>query len=262
MIEDGATPAQAAAALAMVDTGGLVHDGRTDLDADKLAVARPAGGLAADGFRDGYADGSETLTLGETVRALRPTILLGATGTPGTFDEALIGALAERVEFPIVMPLSNPTTATEAIPADILRWSDGRAIVATGSPFPAVQLGEQRTVIGQANNVFVFPGLGLGAIVAEAARMPDELFLVAARTLAGCVTDERLTDGAIYPAVSELRAVTRAIATAVARTVVRMGLAGCRETTDAEVDAAVDRAMWWPAYVPYLVEDEGLAIAD
>ena len=262
MLEDGATEAQAGNAIAMVDTHGLVHDGRTDLDDDKRAVARPAAGLAADGFRDGFADGSETLSLAETVRALRPTILLGATGTPGTFDEALIGAMAERVEVPIVMPLSNPTTATEAIPADILRWSDGRAIVATGSPFPAVELGGRRTVVGQANNVFVFPGLGLGAIVSEAARMPDELFLVAARTLAGCVSEERLADGAIYPAVADLRTVTRAIATAVARTVVRLGLAGCAQATDDEVDAAVDRAMWWPDYVPYLVEDEILAATD
>ena len=258
MVDDGATTEQAASAIAMVDTRGLVHDGRTDLDADKRFVARSAARLAIDGFGDGSSAGFATPTLRETVRALRPTILLGATGTPGTFDEDLIGALAERVELPIVMPLSNPTTAAEATPADILRWSDGRALVATGSPFPDVEVGGRRTVVGQANNVFVFPGLGLGAIVAEATRMPDELFLVAARTLAGCVSDERLATGAIYPAVSELRDVTRAIATAVARTVVRMGLAGCAETTDDAVAGAIDRAMWWPDYVPYLVADEGL----
>ncbi|HEX2754242.1 MAG TPA: NAD-dependent malic enzyme [Candidatus Limnocylindrales bacterium] len=257
MIEDGATPDEVTVAIAMVDTHGLVHDGRADLDDDKREVARPFARLTAEGF----GDFSTTPTLDATVRALRPTILLGATGTPGTFDEALISDVAAGVERPIVMPLSNPTTATEAIPADIFRWSGGRAIVATGSPFAAVEYDGRRVEIGQANNVFVFPGLGLGAIVAEAARMPDELFLIAARTLATCVSNERLAAGVIYPSVSELRSVTRAIATAVARTVVRLGIAGCDQTSDEDVDAAVDRAMWWPDYVPYLPEDEVLADA-
>jgi len=147
------------------------------------------------------------------------------------------------------MPLSNPTAACEAIPADILRWSDGRAIVATGSPFAAVEHEGQRHEIGQANNVFVFPGLGLGAIVAEARTMPDRLFLVAARALAGCVSDERLADGAIYPPVPALRAVTRAIALAVAVEASRSGAGSVAPEVDLE--AALDAAMWWPDYVPY-----------
>ncbi len=245
MVEAGASPDGARAAIAAVDSRGLVHDGRTDLEADKHEVARPAGRLAADGF-GGSGDSPSLL---ETVRTFRPTILLGATGMPGTFDEPLIEALAAGADRPIVMPLSNPTTSSEALPADVLRWSAGRAIVATGSPFAAVEAGGRRQEIGQANNVFVFPGLGLGAIVAEARTMPDSLFLAAARTLAGQVSAERLTGGVLFPRVDDLRAVTRAVGVAVAEAAVAAGLAGI--APDADVAAAVDAAMWWPDYVPY-----------
>jgi malic enzyme len=246
MIEDGAPPGDAAAAIAMVDSRGLVHDGRPDLDDDKLEVARPAARLESDGFA---AAGDRPPRLRDVVRVLRPTILLGATGMPGTFDEPVIAALAAGAPRPIVMPLSNPTTSCEAAPADILRWSSGRAIVATGSPFAAVERDGARHEIGQANNVFVFPGLGLGAIVAEARTMPDRLFLVAARTLAGQVSDERLASGAIYPTVDRLRAVTRSIALAVAGAAREDGLTAI--APDIELEPAIDAAMWWPDYVPY-----------
>ena len=229
MIEDGATPADAAAAIAMVDSRGLVHEGRPDLDADKVEVARPAAQLELDGFAS-VADGPPSLR--DVVRVLRPTVLLGATGMPGTFNKPVI----------------------EAIPADILRWSDGNAIVATGSPFAPVEYDGRRHEIGQANNVFVFPGLGLGAIVAEASSMTDRLFLVAARTLAGQVSDEQLATGSIYPRVDRLREVTRAIAVAVASAARADGLA--RLADHAEVEAEVDGAMWWPDYVPYLVAQD------
>jgi malic enzyme len=172
----------------------------------------------------------------------------------GTFDERVITGLAAATPRPIVMPLSNPTTSCEAIPADILRWSDGRAIVATGSPFAAVEHDGQRHEIGQANNVFVFPGLGLGAIVAETRSMPDRLFLVAARTLAAQVDDDRLAIGAIYPTVDRLRDVTRAIALAVAAAAREDGLTALDDGADLE--EAVDAAMWWPDYVPYLPAKE------
>jgi malic enzyme len=147
------------------------------------------------------------------------------------------------------MPLSNPTASAEAIPADILRWTDGQALVATGSPFAAVEVDGVRRDIGQANNVFVFPGVGLGAIVAEARAITDRMFLAAARALADGVSDARLATGALYPPVEDLRAVSRAIATVVVREAIDAGLAGI--PVDSDVDAVVDAAMWWPDYVPY-----------
>jgi malate dehydrogenase (oxaloacetate-decarboxylating) len=254
MVDDGATAEDVAGAIAMVDSRGLVHDGRADLDADKRAVARPAELVAADGFDPGWERGDQPPSLVETVRVLRPTILLGATGRSGTFDEAVIAAAAAGTPRPIVMPLSNPTAACEATPADVIRWSGGRALVATGSPFGAVEQDGRRHEIGQANNVFVFPGLGLGAIVAEARTMPDRLFLVAARTLAAQVPDERLAAGAVYPTVDRLREVTRAIALAVATAAREDGLAAL--APGADLESAVDAAMWWPDYVPYVAAED------
>jgi malic enzyme len=239
MLDDGATDADVRRAIAVVDSRGLVHEGRTDLDADKRSVA--------------FAPADDA-SLAETVERILPTVLLGATGMPGTFDEPLVRAMSGATARPVVMPLSNPTAACEAPPAEILRWSDGRAIVATGSPFPAVEIDGRHHEIGQANNVFVFPGLGLGAIVAEARSMPDRLFLTAARTLAAHVTAERLASGAIYPRVDELRPVTRAIAEAVATAAREGGLAGV--PGDVDLGEAVDAAMWWPDYVPYLPAED------
>ena len=215
--------------IAMVDSQGLVHAGREGLDPSKadLAVAAVA---AVDG---------STPNLLQTIALVRPNVLVGTTGVAGTFSEAVIGAMDERLgptERPVILPLSNPTAASEATPADVLAWTGGRALVATGSPFDPVEQSGRIHVIGQANNAFIFPGVGLGAIVAEAPTVTEAVFLTAAKVLSEAVTDERLEQGALYPPVADLRAVSRSIAVAVAG-----------EDLADEVDAA----MWWPAYVPY-----------
>jgi malic enzyme len=183
------------------------------------------------------------------VAAVKPTMLIGTSGVPGAFTEAALREMAAHTERPVVFPLSNPTAKTEATPADIMTWTEGRALIATGSPFEPVAVDGKSHIIGQANNVFIFPGLGLGAIVAEAREITDEMFLLAAETLAGMVSDERLAAGALYPAVSELREVSRQIA---ARVVCQSRDCGVgRQYRDAEVLDAVDSAIWSPAYLPY-----------
>jgi malic enzyme len=142
--------------------------------------------------------------------------------------------------------LSNPTSKCEAVPADVFAWSDGRAIVATGSPFDAVEVAGQRRLVGQANNVFIFPGVGLGAIISGAHEVTDGMFAVAARTLAGLVPQERLDAGAVYPALSDLRSVSRAIAVAAAREARDSGVG--RLMNDQAIEEAVDAAMWMPGY--------------
>jgi malate dehydrogenase (oxaloacetate-decarboxylating) len=227
--------------IALLDSRGLVFDGRDQIDDDKRAFAVPAEELARYGFPPAQRYELETV-----VRQVAPTILIGTTGTPGAFTEAAIRQMAARVPEPVVLPLSNPTTKCEATPADVLAWSGGRALVATGSPFDPVPVAGGYRIIGQANNVFVFPGIGLGAIVSRARLVTDEMFLVAARTLAAMTSGERLAQGALYPRLAELRPISRAVAVAVAREACRAGVA--REMTGERVEAAVDAAMWLPAY--------------
>ena len=243
MLDEGMPEAAIRRAIAAVDSHGLVHDGRTGLDATKRELSMPADAVAGYGFTTPLPG------LVETIERVRPTVLVGTTAVGGSFDETVVRAMAAATDRPIVLPLSNPTSVAEAVPADCLRWTGGRAIVATGSPFDAVEVDGVRREIGQANNVFVFPGIGLGGIAAETRAITDRMFLLAARALADAVRDDRLATGAIYPPVGDLRAVTRAIATVVAGEAIASGLA--RVPPDTDVDALVEAAMWWPAYVPY-----------
>jgi malic enzyme len=231
-------------AIAMVDSHGLVVAGRPGLADDKADAALPPEVVAAMGLT---VDGPHDIE--EVVRAFRPDVLLGTTGIGGAFTEAAIRAMGDACERPIVMPMSNPTAATEARPADILEWTGGRAIVATGSPFAPVEHGGRLYRIPQANNAYVFPGIGLGAIVSEARILPDSAFLVAARRLADLAPVEALADGALYPPIADLRAVAREIAIAVVGHLGQLGVG--RRFPPAAIPAAVDAAMWRPAYVRY-----------
>jgi len=245
--EAGVDAETVARAIVLVDSRGLVHAGRTDLDDTKRPLALPVEVALADGL---LLAGVTPPGLEETVRRVRPQALIGTTGVAGTFTRQVIGALVAGAVRPVVLPLSNPTAHAEATPEQVLAWSDGRALVATGSPFPPVIMADGSVrPVGQANNVFVFPGLGLGAIAAEVRAVTDGMVLAAARALADQVTDDRLADGALFPAVTMLGRVSRTIAIAVAREAVVAGVAGIADDTD--LDAIVDGATWWPAYVPY-----------
>jgi malate dehydrogenase (oxaloacetate-decarboxylating) len=248
---EGASPAEARAAIAMCDRTGLVHLGRSGLPDDQRQFAADPSTFARAGLT------SEELSDPVAVaRALGATVLVGATGCAGAFTEGLVRTIAANDPNPIILPLSNPGSCAEARPEDILAWTDDRAIVATGSPNEDVATPGGRRVIGQANNVFVFPGVGLGAIVAGATKLTDDAFLVAARALAGLVSEQRLGVGAIYPPVDQLRLVARTVAVAVARHLLERGAAtGARDhVPDADVERSVDDAMWWPAYRRYVAE--------
>ena len=154
--------------------------------------------------------------------------------------------MARHVERPLIFPLSNPTTSAEATPADLLAWTGGRALVATGSPFGSVDFGGRTVRIGQGNNAFVFPGVGLGVLVAEAREVTDAMFAAAAHTLAAVVADADLAEGSLFPAMGRLRSVTVKVAEAVVREARDRGVG--RPLTDAEIPGAVAAFMWEPEY--------------
>jgi len=227
--------------LAMMDSRGLLHGDRPELGADQRPFAVDPSWIAASGL-----GGPEVADPVAVAAALRPTVLIGTTGSPGTFSEALVREVARHAEAPIILPLSNPGDRAEAQPADVLAWTGGRALVATGSPCPTPS---PDRVVGQANNVFIFPGVGLGSLVAEAREVTDEAFLTAAEALAASVPRERLLAGGIYPPIGELRPIARRIAIAVVRRLRDTGYG--RQFRDEEIEPAVDAAMWAPDYRPY-----------
>jgi len=234
--------AEAGEAFILLDSKGVVSADRPDLADDQRPFAVEGARLSALGLR-----GAELHDPVAVARAFRPTVLLGTTGCRGAFSEELVREVARHDSQPIILPLSNPSDRAEATAQEILDWTDGRALVASGSPFGEVRQGGGVRVIGQANNVFVFPGVGLGAIVAEARELTDEAFLVAAHELAAQVTPERKATGSIYPPISNLRSVARAIAIRLVRHLRDTGYG--RQYRDEEIEPAVERAMWWPAYV-------------
>jgi len=228
-------------AIAIVDSKGLIVQGRSDGEKHKEEFAWPP--AIADAAR---IPGSERANLAAIVEALGATVLIGTSGQPGIFDERVVRAMSKSTERPVIFPLSNPTSQSEARPAEVLEWSEGRALVATGSPFgPAVRDGVEHR-FSQANNVYVFPGVGLGALVAEAKVVTDSMFTVAARELAAAVPAADLERGLLFPPLTELRGVTAKIAAAVVREARDLGVG--RAIDDGAIEAEVDEAMWFPDY--------------
>jgi malic enzyme len=236
----------------LFDTKGLVRHDRddgADLDTHKAGLAVTGTALAHYGL-----DALASPTPEDVIRLVKPTVLIGATAQPGAFTRTMIEEMAKHVERPIVFPLSNPTSKAECTPSEALQWTGGRAIVATGSPFADVDYGGVRHVIGQANNVFVFPGVGLGVILSGMREVPNEVFYVAAQALAASLDEERLGLGALFPDQSELRTSSGRVAAAVIRYSGEKGLG--RPIPDVEVEEVVRASMWFPEYVPIVPPSE------
>jgi len=247
LIEAGLSHEDARRRICTVDSRGLVCEGRSGLEPFKALYARPEAEVRAFACAD-----PERITLEETIRNFRPTVLIGASGTPGLFTEPVVRAMASIAERPLIFPLSNPTSRSECTADEAVRWSGGRAIVATGSPFPPVEYDGIRRRIGQSNNSFVFPGVGLGLWVGRVTRVTDGMFLDAARALANQVTAGDLDEGAIYPALSRIRGCSLAVACAVIRRAAREQLTDL--TVESGLEDLVGAAMWVPAYRPFVFE--------
>jgi malic enzyme len=236
--------------ICTVDSRGLVTRDRPNLEDFKAAYARPVAEIATYTCKD-----PSRITLEETVRNFKPTIVIGTSGTPGLFTAAVVTTMAATNDRPIVFPLSNPTSKSECTPEEAVRWSDGRAIVATGSPFAPVEHRGKRHRIGQGNNAFIFPGVGLGLWVGKVRRVTDGMLLDAGKALASQVTDMDLEQGAVYPELSRIRACSHAVACAVVRRAVVEGHAD--EGILDNLEETLSRAMWSPRYRPVRYNLEG-----
>jgi malate dehydrogenase (oxaloacetate-decarboxylating) len=234
MRAEGLTGEQARRRIWLVDSQGLVHSRRADLDAFKREYAQP--------------DATD-LSLLEVVKRVHPTILIGTAAQPQAFTEDLVREMARHVSRPIVFPLSNPTSKSEALPVDVIAWTEGRAFVATGSPFDDVQYEGRRIRIGQCNNAYIFPGVGLGVIASRARRVTDAMFVAAARALSELSPARRDPSQALLPPLSEVRDVAKRVAVAVALQAQRDGLA--EAMSQDELLRRIDATMWTPNYLPY-----------
>jgi malate dehydrogenase (oxaloacetate-decarboxylating) len=243
MAAERLTREEATARIWAVDRHGLITRGQEGLRDFQLPYARAAEEVAG-WQRDEKVAG---ISLEEVIRRVRPTVLIGTSGQGGAFTETVVREMSAHTERPIILPMSNPTRLAEAVPSELLDWSDGRALVATGSPFAPVTSGGVTYEVGQANNALIFPGLGLGAVVARATRVTDAMLSAAAHAVADQVDSTR-PGAPLLPLTTELRRTSAAVAVAVARAAAEDGVA--REPVDDTIEERVRRAMWEPVYRP------------
>jgi malate dehydrogenase (oxaloacetate-decarboxylating) len=241
MVAEGLTPEEATRRFWLLGRRGLLTDDRADQQLDfQRPYARPAAEVAG-WTRTGT---TPSPSLADVVGHVHPTMLIGTSTQAGAFTEAIVRQLAAHTERPVIMPLSNPTSKAEAVPADLLAWTDGRALVATGSPFDPVVHNDTTYRIAQANNALVFPGLGLGVAVARARRVSDRMLAAAADAVAG-LSDATRPGAALLPPVDNLREVSATVAVAVAGAAAADGLA---EVPLEDPIQQVHQAMWQPEY--------------
>ncbi|MCC6128420.1 MAG: NAD-dependent malic enzyme [Acidobacteria bacterium] len=247
LVEEGLPADEARRRIWTVDTKGLVTSARTGLEDFKAIYARDPSETQSWDVKD-----RSKISLEETIAHVQPTILIGVSATPGTFTENAVRMMAKFNERPMIFPLSNPTSKSECTAEQAIHWSDGRAIVATGSPFAPVTHNGRRYRIGQCNNAFIFPGVGLGACVGKARRVTDGMFLDAAKALAHQVTNEDLAESAVYPQLPTIRDCSHAVACAVVKRAVSEGHA--EPDILINLEKTIRRAMWFPEYLPIRYE--------
>ncbi|MEE4245241.1 MAG: NAD-dependent malic enzyme [Kangiellaceae bacterium] len=242
MKREGLTDEQARANIFLVDSRGLVTDDLEYLKSFQKPVAQKAS-VAADWFKN---DNGRVDFL-NTVKQAKPTILIGVSGQPKVFTEEVVNLMMENSQQPIILPLSNPTSQCEAMPEDIIRWTDGNAIVATGSPFEPVEYKGKSYPIAQCNNAYIFPGVGLGVLAAAANRVTENMLMASSEALADCSAE--LQDGALLPPLSDIREVSLYIAKVVAKQAMIDGVA--ETVSDKMLQDRINKNFWTPHYRNY-----------
>lgn len=248
MISEGCSEREARSKLWLIDIGGLVHTGRSDIEELSRRFAQPQEKIAGWQVTD-----RNHITLADVVRNLQPTVLIGTAAQPGAFTEDIVQEMARHVARPVIFPLSNPTSRCEARPVDLMAWTSGRAIVATGSPFPdvpqSVTGGGRPRKTGQCNNAYIFPGVGLGVIASGARQVNQEMFVAAARALSEMSPALGDRMASLFPDLKDIRKVSRHVAIAVGVEAQKSGLAVA--TSREALEKRVDEKMWTPRYLRY-----------
>jgi len=244
--EKGISPEEASQQVWCIDKQGLLLEGMDNLRDFQTSYAKPQ--ETVKGWEEDGSTGTGTgYSLLETVRRIKPTLLVGTSTVPGAFTEEVVRTMSEHCERPIILTLSNPTKLIEARPAQVIEWSSGKALTATGAPFDPVEWNGTKYVIGQANNAMLYPGLGLGCIAVKATLITDGMFAAAARAVADLVTENE-EGSPILPLVDDMRAVSRTVALAVAKQAREEGVA--RNKAD-DLEELMTQSMWEPQFAQY-----------
>lgn len=241
LVASGLSEDDARRRIWIVNRGGLLHSGRNDLSPEQRVYAHPIESTSSWQRTPGGKIDLETV-----IKNVRATILIGLSTVGGAFTESMIREMARKVERPIIFPLSNPTDRSEAVPADLLRWTDGRALIATGSPFEPVNFGGRTIPIAQCNNVYIFPAVGLGLVASGASRVTDKMMIAAARTLGENSPALRDRSASLLPALTDLRRCAREIAFAVGKEAQRSGVAA--PSSDDDLRNRIANTQWTPEY--------------
>ena len=244
MKEQGLSEAEARQRIYAFNRHGLMVEGDPALRASQMPLARKPADVA--GWK---LSGGGPIQLADVVRNAKITVLVGVSAQAGTFTEDIVREMGRNAERPVIFPLSNPTSKSEAVPEDLLRWTEGRAIVGTGSPFAPVELGGRTVPISQVNNSYIFPGLALGILVSRADRVTDAMMMAAAKALAALSPSAKDKSAPLLPPIADSRKVSRAVALAVSRAAIAEGVSAIpdAETLERELDAYI----WEPIYLPY-----------
>ncbi len=243
LVDEGLSEAEARERIYAMGRPGLLVEGAEGIHPEQMGYVRPRGDVSGWQVAD-----AKKISLEEVVINAKITVMMGVAAKAGMFTEDAVRAMTKNAERPIIFPLSNPTSKSEATPSDLLQWTNGKALIGTGSPFAPVQFEDREICIDQTNNSYIFPGLALGIVASKARRVSDAMFMTAAKTLAGMSPVERDRNASLLPPLADSRKLGRVIAMAVARQAIAEGLS---DLQDGEVEAAVDANVWNPVYVRY-----------
>lgn len=245
LVSDGLSEQEACRRFWVLNSGGLLHTGRQNLSGEQLKYAQPE-----DRVRGWQNASSRTIGLAEVIAKIDASVLIGLSTVPNSFTEPIVREMTRKTQRPIIFPLSNPTEKSEASAEDLIRWSDGRALVATGSPFGPVRYEGRTIAIAQCNNVYIFPAVGLGAVASRASRITDSMMQAVARTLAEHSPALADPSASLLPPLTDVRRLTIAIAIAVAGEAQRCGVAPL--TAEKEFADRVRETQWTPQYICFI----------